>query len=67
MTAPAIDHDRTLIDWITVTGDEREHLAHALRGPVEPRTGVHAYRTAVQSLDTGSNNSTCELGVRSGK
>lgn len=74
MTAPAVDHDRTLIDWITVTHDDRGHLAWALRGPVEKRNGLHAYWTAVQAPSCYRGDPCqscpqvthcCALGVRS--
>lgn len=43
------EHDRTLIDWITVTHDTRRHLTWCLRGPVERLpTGLNCYRTAVR-------------------
>ncbi len=48
MTA-AIDHDRTLIDWITVTHDNGPHLAWCLRGPTETLAkGLNTYRTAIR-------------------
>ncbi len=35
MTAAALDDDRTLIDWITVTHDVRPRLAPRLRDTAE--------------------------------
>jgi len=49
MTAPAIEHDRTLIDWLTITHDDRAHLAQFLRGPRElRRSGIITYRTSYE-------------------
>jgi hypothetical protein len=43
MTAAAIDHDRTIVDWFTVTPDELADLAWCLRGPTErPEMGIDA-------------------------
>ncbi len=51
MTAPAAPpvHDRTLIDWITVTHENERDLRELLRGPVERRkVGLLNYPTSYQ-------------------
>ncbi len=46
---PALVHDRTHIDWLTVTHDKRDPLSDFLEGPTEsmPR-GFNVYRSALR-------------------
>ena len=49
MTAAAIEHDRTLIDWLTITHGDRAHLGQFLRGRRDlRRTGIITYRTSYE-------------------
>ena len=47
MTATTLAHDRTLVDWMTVTHEDGDVLQACLRGPVEAMPhGMYSYRSA---------------------
>ena len=73
MTGAVVEHDRTLIDYLTITHDNRAHLAHCLRGPVQRvRYAMKRYQSTYEdghgtTLSSGGPEPRPHMLIMSGK